>query len=483
MKLQEEVEGVKRETGRRVLDILEPGRAPAPVCQKGYCKHYPCNQVGRDRRALPTLVSYVGAAGYKWEGGRPGPGLVYDHRQGRWEEPTVLERELAMGYGENVTAAPGVSEEERRRALGKAMDGYMMRWLVQRMWRETVLSWGHEAEGGAAAPVPQGAWTCKEEERKQWTVGEAMSEEGREAMQELLDKHRKCFAFTLQELGRCKVKEMELKLNSTEPVFHRRRKMPHGDEEVCKEKVKELLEAGLIRRSESEYATPMVVAARKDLTGEILSRRMCGDYRALNKITIADRYPMPMAEEIFDKLADGVFFTTLNLWKGFNQIKIREEDIKKTAFHGPDGLYEWLYMPFGLRNASAVFQRVMDAVLQEVECAACYIDDVVIFSTTEQQHLQDVGKTLAALEAAGLTCHPKKCRWGEKTVQYLGYEVKGGQIGIQQAKVEVLDSLREPKDKSGLRAVLGFLSYYRRFVPNFSKRAAALNGLLREDRV
>ncbi|CAI7879932.1 unnamed protein product [Closterium sp. NIES-53] len=166
LKLKEEVEGVKRATGRRVLDILEPGRTPAPVCQKGYSKHYPCNQVGRDRRALPTLVSYVGATGYKWEGGRPGPGLVYDHRKGRWEEPTALERELAMGYGENVTAAPGVSEEERRRALENAMDGYMMRWLVQRMWRETVLSCGHEAEGRVAAPVPQGVWTCKEEEER-----------------------------------------------------------------------------------------------------------------------------------------------------------------------------------------------------------------------------------------------------------------------------------------------------------------------------
>ncbi|CAI7829329.1 unnamed protein product [Closterium sp. NIES-53] len=249
-----------------------------------------------------------------------------------------------------------------------------------------------------------------------------------------------------------------------------------------KEKIKELLEAGLIRRSESEYATPTVVAARRDVTGEVLSRRMCGDYRALNKITVADRYQMPMAEEIFDKLAGGVLFTTLDLRQGFNQIKIREEDIKKTAFHGPDGLYKWLYMPFGLRNASAVFQRVVDSVLRGVECAACYIDDVVIFSTTEQQHVQDVEKTLAAIKAAGLTCNPKKCRWGEQTVQYLGYEVKGGQIGIQQAKVEVLDRLRELKDKSGLRAVLGFLSYYRQFVPNFSKRVAVLSGLLREDK-
>ncbi|CAI7799019.1 unnamed protein product [Closterium sp. NIES-53] len=281
---------------------------------------------------------------------------------------------------------------------------------------------GHEGEEEGAEQVPQGAWTCRGEGEEKWKVGDAMSERGKEAMQQLLAKHRKCFAFTLQELGRCKVKEMELKLSSTEPVFHRRRKMPQGDEEICKEKIKELLEVGLIRRSESEYATPTVVAARKDLTGEVLSRRMCGDYRALNKITVADRYLMLMAEEIFDKLADGVFFTTLDL-----------------------------------------------SVLRGVECAACNIDDVVIFSTTEQQHLQDVETTLTAIETAGLTCHPKKCRWGEQTMQYLGYEVKGGQIGIQQAKVEVLDRLREPKDKSRLRAVLGFLSYYRQFVLNFSK--------------
>ncbi|CAI5460707.1 unnamed protein product [Closterium sp. Yama58-4] len=205
---------------------------------------------------------------------------------------------------------------------------------------------------------------------------------------------------------------------------------------------------------------------------------MCRVYRALNKITVPDRYPIPMAEEIFDKVADWVFFTTLDLWQRFNQIKIREEGVRKTAFHGPDGLYEWLYMPFGLWNASAVFQRVMDAVLRGVELAECYIDDVVIFSTTEQQHLEDVERTLSAI---GLTCHLNKCRCGEKTVQYLGYEVQGGQIGIPQAKAQVLDRMREPKDKSGLRAVLGFLSYYRRFVPNFSKRATVLNGMMRED--
>ncbi|CAI7909864.1 unnamed protein product, partial [Closterium sp. NIES-54] len=138
MQLQAEIERVKRAAERKVQDILAPGRTPAPVCRKSYSRHEQCNQVGQERRALPTLVAYVGAAGYKWEAGKLGPGMVYDHGRKRWEEPTALERELAMGYREDATAAPGASEADRRRALGNAMDGHVLRWLVQRMWRETV---------------------------------------------------------------------------------------------------------------------------------------------------------------------------------------------------------------------------------------------------------------------------------------------------------------------------------------------------------
>ncbi|CAI5473038.1 unnamed protein product [Closterium sp. Yama58-4] len=388
-----------------------------------------------------------------------------------------------MGYEENATKASGVTEQERRRALGQAMDGQVMRWFVRRMWRGVVLEAEPKGEEQMREVQKVGAWvSLPVKEEAEWAIGDTMGKEGKKALQAVLAKYRHAFAFTLQELGKCTVKEMELKLTTDEPVFQRKRRMAPGDEDVCREKCKELLEAGLIQRSESEYATPTVIAARKDLTGEVLSRRMCGDYRALNKLTVPDRYPMPTAEEIFDRLGEGEIFSTLDLRQGFNQIRIKKEDVRKTAFHGADGLYEWLFMPFGLRNASAIFQRVMDSVLRGLECAACYIDDVVIFSKTEEEHVRDVERTLEALVAAGLTCHPKKCRWGEATVQYLGYEVKGGQIGIHKAKVAVLDRLQQPKDRSGLRAVLGFLSYYRRFVPNFSKRAVALNSLLKEDK-
>ncbi|CAI7768626.1 unnamed protein product [Closterium sp. NIES-54] len=234
VKLQAEVDGVRRVAERKVQDILALGRTPAPVCHKSYSRHEQCNQVGQERRALPTLVAYVGAAGYKWEAGKPGPGMVYDHGRQRWEEPTALERELAMGYGEDATAAPRANEADRKRALGNAMDGHVLRWLIQRMWRETVVSWGQEEGKEGTEGETRGPLSCQEKEEESWVVGEAMSKEGKDAMQELLARHRKCFAFTMQELGRCKVKEMELKLSSTEPVFHRRRKIPPGDEEICK---------------------------------------------------------------------------------------------------------------------------------------------------------------------------------------------------------------------------------------------------------
>ncbi|CAI7785767.1 unnamed protein product [Closterium sp. NIES-54] len=162
-------------------------------------------------------------------------------------------------------------------------------------------------------------------------------------------------------------------------------------------------------------------------------------------------------------------------------IPIAEEDKAKTAFHGPYGAYEWNRMPFGLKNTSLLFQKVMDGVLQGLQGALCYIDDVIVFSATPKEHFTRLAETLEQIKGAGLTCHPKKCQFGHASVTYLGFEVKGGRLAIQQAKLEVLDKVAPPKDKSALRALLGFLNYYRKFVKSLSKRAAPLNKLLREE--
>ncbi|GJP37257.1 hypothetical protein CLOM_g21689 [Closterium sp. NIES-68] len=336
-------------------------------------------------------------------------------------------------------------------------------------------------EEGESKPVEEEKGPPQVDSPPAWEMGDGLEEEQKGELRRVLEGARGAFAYSLKELGKCTIAEMEIELQSNEPVYQRRRRMSPGDRDIAVAKCAELLEAGLIRESTSEYAAATVVAARKDLTGETLARRMCGDYRGLNRITKSDRYPMPMAEEIFDKLAAGQVYSTLDLRQGFNQIPIKEEDKAKTAFHGPDRLYEWNYMPFGLKNASARFQRVMDQVLREVPRALCYIDDVVIFSENGLQHVADVADALAAIQAAGLKCHPGKCHFGVRTVAYLGFQVGKGGLSVQQAKVEVVDRLKAPTDRSTLRAQLGFLSYYRKFVPNFSKTARPLNLLLRED--
>ncbi|CAI7908300.1 unnamed protein product [Closterium sp. NIES-54] len=183
-------------------------------------------------------------------------------------------------------------------------------------------------------------------------------------------------------------------------------------------------------------------------------------------------------DEIFDRLAEARIFSTLDMRQGFNQIPMAEGDKAKTAFHGPDGAYEWNQMPFGLKNASLLFQKVMDGVLRRMTGALCYIDNVIVYSATAEEHVERLAETLRRIKEAGLTCHPKKCRFRHTSVTYLGFEVAGGKLAIQKAKVAVLDRVAQPKDKSALRALLGFLNYYRKFFENFSKQAVSLNRLL-----
>jgi hypothetical protein len=224
------------------------------------------------------------------------------------------------------------------------------------------------------------------------------------------------------------------------------------------------------------------MSAEYDASGKFKKYRMCGDYRALNEQTQANHYPMRRAEEIFDMLGGMTVFTTLDLRQGFNQIPIREDHKERTAFHGVNGgFWEWNVMPFGLRNASAIFQAAMDRILRGLSFAVCYIDDVIVFSRTVKEHWGHLREVLRRIREAGLRCHPEKAKFFQSTVEYLGHQVCGRGISPQQARVVSIQGLQPPKDLGALRTFLGIVGYYRRFIKDFSERAKPLTTLTKKE--
>jgi hypothetical protein len=157
----------------------------------------------------------------------------------------------------------------------------------------------------------------------------------------------------------------------------------------------------------------------------------------LNKISVTDRYVLPTPEDIFDNIKDTGVYTTVDLRWGFHQVRVAEEDIPKTAFWGPDGLYEWVMMPFGLKNAPVFFQRIMDKTLRDVRAfARCYIDDIIIFSKSHAEHKVHLREVFQRLRDKGIKCHPKKLRCAVKDVAYLGHLVVPNGTAPRDVKVE-----------------------------------------------
>jgi len=151
--------------------------------------------------------------------------------------------------------------------------------------------------------------------------------------------------------------------------------------------------------------------AKKDSVGLWINKRICGDYRPLNLVTLQDRYPMPILEELFDSIGDSNIFTIVDLWQGFNQIMLTTKDRKKTTFHGSNKLWEWLVMPFRLKNAHVFFQRIMDQVLEGANFLKCYIDDVLVHSKGLLHHLAHLEELFKRLHEVNMKIHPKKCEF------------------------------------------------------------------------
>ena len=220
----------------------------------------------------------------------------------------------------------------------------------------------------------------------------------------------------------------------------------------------------------------MVLAPKKD--GGI---RFCTDYRGLNKVTIKDVYPLPLISETLDQLGKAKFFTLMDARAGYWQVKMKEEDIPKTAFATHRGLWEWICMPFGLTNAPATFQRMMNMVLHGLTWRFClvYVDDIMVYSATFEEHLEHIQQVLDRLRAHNIRLHPGKCHFCQKETGYLGHVISADGVQVDHKKTDTIRTLKAPRSMKELRGFLGMTGYYRRFIDRYAEIALPLTNLLK----
>ena len=238
----------------------------------------------------------------------------------------------------------------------------------------------------------------------------------------------------------------------------------------------------MIQPSKSPWASPVVLVRKRDGT-----HRFCVDYRELNSVTKPDTYPLPRTEDLLDQLGKSRYFSTLDLASGFWQTRIHPDSVEKTAFTTPHRLFEFQGMPFGLTNAPGVFQRLMQQVLMGLnpenspDFVSVYIDDILVFSKTLEEHLQHLEIVLKRVIEVGLKLKPVKCQFFRQEVEYLSHMITPLGLKTSNRHVAAVDQFPIPANLREVRRFLGMASYYRRFIPSFAKIAHPLHALTRKD--
>lgn len=303
-------------------------------------------------------------------------------------------------------------------------------------------------------------------------IDDALPNEQRKELPKILNEYRDCFALKLQEIGCAADTEMNLAVTSEKPITYRPYKMAYSERPKVKKMIRELKDADLIRDSTSEYASPIILVRKPN--GD---QRLCVDYRKLNAVTHKERHPLPLIDDQLDRLKDFQYFTTLDLFSGYYQIKMAE-----TAIDTHDGHYELKRMPFGLANGPSVFQRVINRVLGPLDStiATAYLDDILSPTKTVEEELQNLRKILNELRANNLTLNPSKCHFFKSSITYLGFEVTKNGARPGERKVTAVADFPTPKNVHQVRQFLGLTGFFRRFIPKHAPITKPLTEMLQK---
>ena len=253
-------------------------------------------------------------------------------------------------------------------------------------------------------------------------------------------------------------------------------RMSPTEHEELRRQVEYLLEKGYVRESLSPCAVPALLIPKKDG-----SWRMCVDSRAINKITVHYRFPIPRLNDLLDQIGTASIFSKIDLKSGYHQIRIRPGDEWKTAFKTREGLFEWLVMPFGLSNAPSTFMRVMNQALRPFigKFVVVYFDDILIFSKSMAEHERHIRDVLCVLRREKFFAAKQKCEFGTKKIQFLGYVISDQGLSVDSTKVAAVKSWPVPLTLTEVRSFQGLASFYRRFVPHFSSIMAPITSCMK----